>query len=47
MTINATAAIHLAMYVVVGEEQGVARTSLTGTVQNDELKEYVASGTYN
>jgi methylmalonyl-CoA mutase N-terminal domain/subunit len=46
MTINATAAILLAMYVVVGEEQGVARTSLTGTVQNDVLKEYVARGTY-
>jgi methylmalonyl-CoA mutase N-terminal domain/subunit len=46
MTINATAAILLAMYVVVGEEQGVARTRLTGTVQNDVLKEYVARGTY-
>ncbi len=46
MTINATAAILLAMYVVVGEEQGVPRTALTGTVQNDVLKEYVARGTY-
>jgi methylmalonyl-CoA mutase N-terminal domain/subunit len=46
MTINATAAILLAMYVVVGEEQGVPRTTLTGTVQNDVLKEYVARGTY-
>ncbi len=46
MTINATAAILLAMYVVVGEEQGVARNRLTGTVQNDVLKEYVARGTY-
>ena len=46
MTINATAAILLAMYVVAGEEQGVARTALTGTVQNDILKEYVARGTY-
>ena len=46
MTINATAAILLAMYVVVGEEQGVPRTQLTGTVQNDVLKEYVARGTY-
>jgi methylmalonyl-CoA mutase N-terminal domain/subunit len=46
MTINATAAILLAMYVVVGEEQGVPRTRLTGTVQNDVLKEYVARGTY-
>ncbi len=46
MTINATAAILLAMYVVVGEEQGVARTALGGTVQNDVLKEYIARGTY-
>jgi len=46
MTINATAAILLAMYVVVGEEQGVDRSRLTGTVQNDILKEYVARGTY-
>jgi len=46
MTINATAAILLAMYVVVGEEQGVARSALTGTVQNDVLKEYIARGTY-
>jgi methylmalonyl-CoA mutase N-terminal domain/subunit len=46
MTINATAAILLAMYVVAGEEQGVPRAKLTGTVQNDVLKEYVARGTY-
>ncbi len=46
MTINATAAILLAMYVVVGEEQGVPRDKLTGTIQNDVLKEYVARGTY-
>ncbi|HEX3275886.1 MAG TPA: methylmalonyl-CoA mutase family protein, partial [Gemmatimonadales bacterium] len=46
MTINATAGILLAMYVVVGEEQGVARARLTGTVQNDVLKEYIARGTY-
>ncbi|PYO64338.1 MAG: methylmalonyl-CoA mutase, partial [Gemmatimonadetes bacterium] len=46
MTINATAAILLAMYVVVGEEQGVARRELQGTLQNDILKEYVARGTY-
>ena len=46
MTINATAAILLAMYVVVGEEQGVARRQLEGTLQNDILKEYVARGTY-
>ncbi|MGH7533579.1 MAG: acyl-CoA mutase large subunit family protein, partial [Gemmatimonadales bacterium] len=46
MTINATAAILLAMYVVVGEEQGVSRAQLSGTVQNDVLKEYIARGTY-
>jgi methylmalonyl-CoA mutase N-terminal domain/subunit len=46
MTINATAAILLAMYVVVGEEQGVSRKALAGTIQNDILKEYIARGTY-
>ncbi len=46
MTINATAGILLAMYVVVGEEQGVPRPRLQGTVQNDVLKEYIARGTY-
>ena len=46
MTINATAAILLAMYIVVGEEQGVERRQLAGTIQNDILKEYVARGTY-
>ncbi|HET6779010.1 MAG TPA: methylmalonyl-CoA mutase family protein [Gemmatimonadales bacterium] len=46
MTINATAAILLAMYVVAGEEQGVPRSKLTGTIQNDVLKEYIARGTY-
>jgi methylmalonyl-CoA mutase, N-terminal domain len=46
MTINATAAVLLAMYVVVGEEQGIPRVKLTGTVQNDVLKEYVSRGTY-
>jgi methylmalonyl-CoA mutase N-terminal domain/subunit len=46
MTINATAATLLAMYVVVGEEQGVPRARLQGTVQNDVLKEYIARGTY-
>jgi methylmalonyl-CoA mutase N-terminal domain/subunit len=46
MTINATAAVLLAMYIVVGEEHGVPRDKLTGTVQNDVLKEYVARGTY-
>jgi methylmalonyl-CoA mutase, N-terminal domain len=46
MTINATAFILLAMYQAVGEGQGVAPAALTGTVQNDILKEYVARGTY-
>ena len=46
MTINATAAILLAMYVVVGDEQGVPAAKLQGTVQNDVLKEYIARGTY-
>ena len=46
MTINATAAVLLAMYVVVGEEQGVAPPALSGTIQNDILKEYIARGTY-
>jgi methylmalonyl-CoA mutase, N-terminal domain len=46
MTINATAAILLAMYLVVAEEQGVAWGSVSGTIQNDVLKEYVARGTY-
>jgi methylmalonyl-CoA mutase N-terminal domain/subunit len=46
MTINATAPILVAMYVVVGEEQGVGRTRLAGTVQNDILKEFIARGTY-
>ncbi len=46
MTINATAAILLSMYIVVAEERGIDRSSLRGTVQNDVLKEYVARGTY-
>jgi methylmalonyl-CoA mutase, N-terminal domain len=46
MTINATAAILLALYLTVGERQGVAAERLTGTVQNDILKEYIARGTY-
>lgn len=46
MTINSTATILLAMYVAVGDEQGVPRAQLTGTVQNDILKEYIARGTY-
>jgi methylmalonyl-CoA mutase, N-terminal domain len=46
MTINATAIILLALYVAVGRKQGVSPASLSGTVQNDILKEYVARGTY-
>mgnify|MGYP003857151455 CR=1 FL=1 len=46
MTINATAAILLAMYCVVAERQGVDWSKLQGTIQNDILKEYVARGTY-
>jgi methylmalonyl-CoA mutase N-terminal domain/subunit len=46
MTINATAAILLAMYVVVADERDIPRASLGGTIQNDILKEYVARGTY-
>jgi methylmalonyl-CoA mutase N-terminal domain/subunit len=46
MTINATASILLAMYVIVAEERGIARSALGGTIQNDILKEYVARGTY-
>ena len=46
MTINATAIILLALYVAVGKKQGVAPKALSGTIQNDVLKEYVARGTY-
>jgi len=46
MTINATAAIILAMYCLIAEKQGVEITRLQGTIQNDILKEYVARGTY-
>ncbi len=46
MTINAPAAILLALYVAVGKRQGVAPHQLRGTIQNDILKEYVARGTY-
>jgi methylmalonyl-CoA mutase N-terminal domain/subunit len=46
MTINAPAAVLLAMYVAVGDEQGVPREELRGTIQNDVLKEYVARNTY-
>src|SRR5690606_21598173 len=46
MTINATAPILLALYVAVGKKQGVPLAKLSGTVQNDILKEYIARGTY-
>jgi methylmalonyl-CoA mutase N-terminal domain/subunit len=46
MTINATAAILLCLYLAVGERQGVSSEKLSGTVQNDILKEYIARGTY-
>ncbi len=46
MTINATAAWLLALYVAVADEQGVPRASLTGTIQNDIIKEYLSRGTY-
>ncbi len=46
MTINAPAAVLLAMYIAVGKKQGVATKDLRGTIQNDILKEYVARGTY-
>ncbi|MEE9465641.1 MAG: methylmalonyl-CoA mutase family protein [Candidatus Neomarinimicrobiota bacterium] len=46
MTINATAAVLLAMYVTVAERQGIGPAQLRGTVQNDILKEYIARGTY-
>ena len=46
MTINATAATLVALYVAAAERQGVAREKLSGTVQNDILKEYIARGTW-
>src|SRR4051812_10495772 len=46
MTINAPAAVLLLLYQLVAEEQGVTGGQLTGTVQNDILKEYIARGTY-
>jgi methylmalonyl-CoA mutase N-terminal domain/subunit len=46
MTINAPAAILLLMYQLVAEEQGVPSEKITGTIQNDVLKEYIARGTY-
>ena len=46
MTINATAAWLLSLYVAFADEQGAARTKLTGTIQNDIIKEYLSRGTY-
>jgi methylmalonyl-CoA mutase N-terminal domain/subunit len=46
MTINATASILLCLYIALGERQGVPSERLSGTVQNDILKEYIARGTY-
>jgi len=46
MTINAPAAVLLAMYIAVAEKQGVSADKLNGTIQNDILKEYIARGTY-
>ncbi|MGW8144517.1 MAG: acyl-CoA mutase large subunit family protein [Anaerolineales bacterium] len=46
MTINAPAAILLAMYIAVSKQQGVETSKLRGTIQNDILKEYIARGTY-
>src|SRR5258708_21888241 len=46
MTINATAAILLALYVAVAKKQGANLAKLSSTVQNDILKEYIAPGTY-
>src|SRR6202007_2596177 len=46
MTINATASILLALYLVTAERRGVSWDKLNGTIQNDILKEYIARGTY-
>mgnify|MGYP002153791256 CR=1 FL=1 len=46
MTINSPAAILLAMYIVLGEKQNVSKEKISGTIQNDILKEYIARGTY-
>lgn len=46
MTINAPAAILLALYIAVGKRQGIEMSKLRGTIQNDILKEYIARGTY-
>ena len=46
MTINASASVLLAMYIAVAEKQGVSKDKISGTIQNDILKEYIARGTY-
>lgn len=46
MTINSPAAILLAMYIVLGEKQNISKEKISGTIQNDILKEYIARGTY-
>ncbi len=46
MTINSTASTLLAMYIVAAEERGIPRATISGTIQNDLLKEYIARGTY-
>jgi len=46
MTINAPAAILLSLYIAVAEKQGVSKDKISGTIQNDILKEYIARGTY-
>lgn len=46
MTINAPASVLLAMYIAVAQKQGIPSTALSGTIQNDILKEYIARGTY-
>ena len=46
MTINATASVLLALYVALADERGIPRRQLSGTIQNDILKEYIARGTY-
>ncbi len=46
MTINATAPVLLAMYIALGDEQDIEKSTLSGTIQNDILKEYIARGTF-
>lgn len=46
MTINAPASVLLALYIAVAEKQGVSKAQISGTIQNDILKEYIARGTY-